>query len=136
MQLQDVHAPDQVRDAFRDVASAKEDKSRLINEAEGYRNSVLPETRGRVAQILNEAEAYKREKISISKGDAHRFKSVLTEYTKAKDITRTRLYLETLEQILPRMEKFVLPGGEGGGGVLPILPLGRGSVSISTNEEK
>lgn len=130
VQLQDVHPPDQVRDAFRDVASAKEDKSRLINEAEGYRNSILPETRGRVAQILNEAEGYRQEKISRSKGDAHRFKSVLTEYTKAKDITRTRLYLETMEEILPGMDKFVLPSGDGGSSVLPILPLGQGSVSI------
>lgn len=128
VQLQDVHPPDPVREAFRDVASAKEDKSRLINEAEGYRNAILPETRGRVAQILNVAEGYKREKISISKGDAHRFKSVLAEYTKAKDITRTRLYLETMEEILPGMDKFVLPGD--GGSVLPILPLGKGSVSI------
>jgi membrane protease subunit HflK len=130
VQLQDVHAPEQVRDAFRDVASAKEDKSRLINEAEGYRNAILPETRGEVAQILNKAEAYRQQKISIAKGDASRFNSVLAEYSKAKKITRTRLYLETLEEILPGMDKFILPK-DGGGSVLPILPLGQSSISIN-----
>ena len=128
VQLQDVHPPDQVRDAFRDVASAKEDKTRLINEAEGYRNAILPETRGRAAQIINNAEAYMEEKILKAKGDADRFKSVLAEYTKAKDITRTRLYLETMEEILPEMDKFLL-GGDSGSSVLPILPLGKGSLT-------
>lgn len=127
VQLQDVHPPDQVREAFRDVASAKEDKIRLINEAEGYRNAILPETRGRAAQIVNNAEAYMEEKILKAKGDADRFKSVLAEYEKAKDITRTRLYLETMEEILPEMDKFIL-GGDSGRSVLPILPLGKGSL--------
>ncbi len=126
VQLQDVHPPDQVREAFRDVASAKEDKIRLINEAEGYRNAILPETRGRAAQIVNNAEAYMEEKILKAKGDADRFKSVLAEYEKAKDITRTRLYLETMEEILPGMDKFLLGGDSGS--VLPILPLGKGSL--------
>ena len=128
VQLQDVHPPGQVRDAFRDVASAKEDKTRLINEAEGYRNAILPETRGRAAQIVNNAEAYMEEKILKAKGDADRFKSVLAEYEKAKDITRTRLYLETMEEILPGMDKFLL-GGDSGSSVLPILPLGKGSLT-------
>ncbi|MEE9519929.1 MAG: FtsH protease activity modulator HflK [bacterium] len=128
VQLQDVHPPDQVREAFRDVASAKEDKIRLINEAEGYRNAILPETRGRAAQIVNNAEAYMEEKILKAKGDADRFKSVLAEYEKAKDITRTRLYLETMEEILPEMDKFLL-GGDSGSSVLPILPLGKGSLT-------
>ncbi len=127
VQLQDVHPPDQVREAFRDVASAKEDKIRLINEAEGYRNAILPETRGRAAQIINNAEAYMEEKILKAKGDADRFKSVLAEYEKAKDITRTRLYLETMEEILPGMDKFLLGGDSGS--VLPILPLGKGSLT-------
>lgn len=127
VQLQDVHPPDQVREAFRDVASAKEDKSRLINEAEGYRNSLLPEARGRSAQIVNIAEGYMEEKIRKAKGDADRFKSVLAEYVKSKDVTRTRLYLETMEEILPGMDKFIL-GGDSGASVLPILPLGRGSL--------
>lgn len=127
VQLQDVHPPDQVREAFRDVASAKEDKIRLINEAEGYRNAILPETRGRAAQIINNAEAYMEEKILKAKGDADRFTSVLAEYKKAKAITRTRLYLETMEEILPGMDKFIL-GGDSGRSVLPILPLGKGSL--------
>jgi membrane protease subunit HflK len=128
VQLQDVHPPEPVRDAFKDVASAKEDKSRLINEAEGYRNAILPETRGKVSQIINAAQAYKAEVVRRARGDAFRFKAVLAEYAKAKEITRTRLYLETLEEILPGMQKFVF-GGDSGSQVLPILPLGRGLVS-------
>ncbi|MFQ5892766.1 MAG: FtsH protease activity modulator HflK, partial [Nitrospinota bacterium] len=133
VQLQDVHPPEPVKEAFRDVASAKEDRSRLINEAEGYRNAILPETRGRAAQIINIAEAYREEKILKSKGDAARFESVLAEYKKAKDVTRTRLYLETLEEILPGMEKFIF-GGDSGSSVLPILPLGKGVLTPGTGK--
>lgn len=129
VQLQDVHPPELVREAFRDVASAREDKSRLINEAEGYRNAVLPETRGKAAQILNVAEGYKQEKIRKARGDAERFKTILAEYKKAKDITRIRLYLETLEEVLPGMNKYVL-GGDSKSSVLPILPLGEGLPGV------
>ncbi|MEE8219799.1 MAG: FtsH protease activity modulator HflK, partial [bacterium] len=89
--------------------------------------SLLPEARGRSAQIVNIAEGYMEEKIRKAKGDADRFKSVLAEYVKSKDVTRTRLYLETMEEILPGMDKFIL-GGDSGASVLPILPLGRGSL--------
>lgn len=129
VQLQDVHPPELVREAFRDVASAREDKSRLINEAEGYRNAVLPETRGEAAQILNVAEGYKQEKVRKARGDAERFNAILAEYKKAEDITRIRLYLETLEEVLPGMNKYVL-GGDSKSSVLPILPLGEGLPGV------
>ena len=125
VQLQDVNPPNQVRDAFIDVASAREDKNRIINEAQGYRNAIIPETRGKVSEILNQSEAYRAEKIRRATGDADRFKQILDEYLKAKDVTRKRLYLETMEEILPGIKKVILDQQKSG--VLPILPLGEGS---------
>ena len=105
VQLQDVNPPNQVRDAFIDVASAREDKNRIINEAQGYRNAIIPETRGKVSEILNQSEAYRAEKIRRATGDADRFKQILDEYLKAKDVTRKRLYLETMEEIPARNQE-------------------------------
>jgi len=121
VQLQEVHPPQEVRAAFKDVASAREDQNRFINEAEGYANDILPKAKGRAAEIVAQAMAYKEEKVKRAQGDASRFLSVLKEYLKAKDITRKRLYLETMEVILSRAKKFVLdPENQG---VLPLLPL-------------
>ncbi|PIE69139.1 MAG: FtsH protease activity modulator HflK [Deltaproteobacteria bacterium] len=126
VQLQDVHPPKQVIDAFKDVASAKEDKSRFINEAEAYRNDLIPKTRGEVASIVNKAEAYKQTVINRAEGDSSRFLAVLHEYTKAKDITRKRLYLETMETILarPNVQKMIL-SSEAMAKAIPYLPLDR-----------
>ncbi len=125
VQLQDVNPPKEVRDSFIDVASAREDKNRIINEAQGYRNSIIPETRGKVSQIRNESEAYRAEKVRRATGDADRFKQILTEYLKAKDVTRKRLYLETMEEILPGIKKVILDQQKSG--VLPLLNLGQGN---------
>lgn len=122
VQLQDVHPPKEVIDAFKDVVSAKEDRERLINEAQGYQNSIIPETRGEAAQIIRMAEAYKEEKINKAKGDASKFEQILLEYNKAKDITRKRLYIETMEEILPGIDKFIID--QRSGGILPILQIG------------
>ena len=110
VQLQDVHPPQQVSDAFKDVASAKEDKSRFINESEAYRNDLIPKTRGEVASIENKAEAYKQSVIRRAEGDSSRFLAVLSEYNKAKDITRKRMYLDTMGLILaqPDVQKLIL----------------------------
>jgi len=110
VQMQNVHPPEQVVDAFKDVASAREDKSRFINEAEAYQRDILPKARGEAARIVNAADAYKEAKIRQSEGDAARFLSVLTEYNKAKNITRQRMYLETMEHILanPETEKLIM----------------------------
>jgi membrane protease subunit HflK len=129
IQLQDVHPPGQVAAAFKDVVSAREDKERMINEAEGYRNAVIPEARGQVAQIVRAAEAYREQTVSKAEGDAQRFISQYEEYKKAPDITRKRIYLETMEEILPSIQKFVL--GSGKQGVLPILPLKPGALGES-----
>lgn len=121
VQLQAVHPHPQVVDAFKDVASAREDQNRFINEAQSYSNDILPKAKGEAAQVVRQAEAYKEEKIKRAQGDTARFLSLLTEYTKAKDVTRKRLYLETMEEILGRSKKFIFDAGNQG--VLPLLPL-------------
>lgn len=124
VQLQDVHPPREVIDAFKDVASAREDKSRLINEADAYRNDLLPRARGQAAVLLNQAEAYKETRIRHAQGDAARYTALLREYEKARDVTRTRLYLETMENVLanPDLEKIIIDS-KAAGGVVPYLPL-------------
>ncbi|MFQ6105179.1 MAG: FtsH protease activity modulator HflK [Candidatus Glassbacteria bacterium] len=126
VQLQDVHPPKDVVQAFKDVASAKEDKNKLINLAQGYNNDVIPKTRGQAQKILREAEAYREERINRAQGDVERFLKVLGEYRKAKEVTARRLYLETLEKILPKVKKVIAKTGKDGSnflGVLPIEPL-------------
>ncbi len=124
VQLQDVHPPQQVVNAFKDVASAKEDKSRFINEADAYRNDILPKTRGEVAAIVNEAEAYRASVVRRAEGEASRFMAVYKEYVKAKTITRKRIYLETMEEILssPAVKKLIL-SEKAGKNIVPYLPL-------------
>lgn len=108
VKLQDVDPPEQVSDAFKDVISAQQDKERLINEAVGYANDVVPRARGEAAQLINEAEGYREAKMRDAKGAAERFIALQAEYAKARDVTRERLYLETMEQILPGMNKIIL----------------------------
>lgn len=126
VQMQNVHPPDAVVDAFKDVASAREDKSRFINEAEAYRNDILPKARGRAARIINAAEAHREATVRKAEGDASRFLAVLKEYRKAEGITRQRLYLETMEEVLssPDAEKIIL-SNEALKQSLPYLPLDR-----------
>jgi membrane protease subunit HflK len=100
----------------------------MINEAQGYRNAVIPEARGQAAQIVRVSEGYREEKIKRAEGDAKRFLQQYAEYKKAPDITRKRIYLETMEEILPDINKVVMENKKGGSGVLPILPLGRNSI--------
>lgn len=123
VQLQDVSPPKQAADAFKSVASAREEKQRLINDAETYRNDVIPKARGEAEKALREAEGFKAEQLSKAKGDAARFLSILKEYQAAKEINRTRMYLETMEQVLPGMEIYVVD--EKTGGVVPYLPVGK-----------
>ncbi|MEE3188884.1 MAG: FtsH protease activity modulator HflK [Candidatus Neomarinimicrobiota bacterium] len=113
-QLQDVSPPKQVIAAFKDVASAKEDKNRLINQAEGYRNDVIPKARGEAEAMIRGAEGFKESRIKRAEGDVAKFNTVLKEYRKAKDITRERLYLETMEKVLPGVEKVIVPDKDSG----------------------
>jgi len=108
VQLQDVHPPEEVQESFKDVASAKEDKSRLINEAEAYENEILPKARGTAAQMTQEAMAYRIRKINIAKGESERFLKILKEYRNARNITKLRLYIETLEKVLKPQNKYII----------------------------
>ncbi len=125
VQMQDVHVPKEVMTAFRDVASAREDKVRSTNLADAYRNQLMPEAQGMAARIINEAEAYKETAIRRAQGESERFLAVLAEYNKAKDVTKKRMYIEAMESILSNagVEKIILPK-ETGEKTLPILPLG------------
>ena len=122
VKLQTVRPPKEVAAAFSDVVSAKEDKDRLVKEADGYREDVLPKARGQARSIILDAEAYKEEKIKRAQGDAEKFLAILKEYEKAKDVTRKRLYLETMEKVLPGIKKFLIDS-EAGGHLLKLLPL-------------
>lgn len=129
VQLQDVHPPKEVSDSFKDVASAREDKSRIINEAEAYRNEVIPKARGLAAEIQNKAQAYKETRIRNAEGETAKFQALLIEYNQAKDITKKRMYLEAMEDILsrPGMEKIILDN-KVAGKALPLLPLFRETI--------
>lgn len=124
VQMQDVQPPREVRDAFKDVASAREDKQLVTNQAEAYRRDILPKAQGLAAEIVNQAEGYKQTRILLAEGEARRFLSVLAEYNKAQDVTRKRMLFETMEDILsqPGLDKLILPS-DVGDRVLPLLPL-------------
>ncbi len=116
-----VDPPSDVRDAFHDVVRAFEDRERLVKEAEGYAEQVVPAARGQAAQIVLEAEAYREQRLIRAEGDAARFLALLAEYNKAPEVMRERLYLESIERILSGANIFVLDTSNGG--VLPFLPL-------------
>lgn len=106
--IEQVAAPPEAADAFRDVASARADAARIINEAEGYANDIIPRARGEAQQLLASAEGYQQRKSNEALGDAARFTQLLQEYNKNPEVTRSRLYLEAMEQILPRLKKTIV----------------------------
>jgi membrane protease subunit HflK len=108
VKMQDVHPPYEVVSAFREVASAREDKNRMVNQALAYRDSLIPEVRGLGGKLVAEAHAETTEAIHHARGEASRFVDVFNEYEKAKEVTELRLYLETMERVLPGLEKFVV----------------------------
>ncbi len=127
VQLQDVQPPDAVKDAFAEVTSAEQDRGRMVLEAQGYADKVVPEARGSAAELLNQARGYKESHILRAQGEADRFRALLREYQRAPDVTRSRLYIETLEEILPQIEKVIMEEGNTDR-VLPYLPIGRRGV--------
>jgi membrane protease subunit HflK len=122
VRLQKVDPPTQVIDAFRDVQAARADRERLQNEAAAYASRVLPEARGDAERILQAARGYKEQTVAEAKGQTSRFLKVLEEYKKAPDVTRRRMYLETMERILGGTDKIIIDG-KVGQGVVPFLPL-------------
>jgi membrane protease subunit HflK len=124
VQLQKVDPPQQVIDAFRDVQAARADLERAINEAQTYANRVVPEARGRVAQIVQAAEAYRQQTVAEATGQTARFLKIYEQYKKAPEVTRERMYLETMERVLGGTDKIILDSSQAGGnGVVPFLPL-------------
>jgi modulator of FtsH protease HflK len=122
VQLQKVDPPAQVIDAFRDVQAARADKERLQNEAGSYANRVIPEARGEAERILQAAKAYREQVVAEATGQTARFLKVYEEYKKAPEVTRKRLYLETMERVLGGTDKIILDS-KAGQGVVPFLPL-------------
>ncbi len=124
VQMLKVEAPAQVIDAFRDVQAAQADQERVQNEARTYAGRVVPEARGRAAQLLQSAEAYREQTVAEATGQTARFNKIYEEYKKAPDVTRQRLYLETMERLFGGTDKVILDSsGQGGSGVVPYLPL-------------
>ena len=106
--IESVAAPPEAADAFRDVASARADTSRIVSEAQSYANGVVPRARGEARQLLEAAEGYKATRVNEATGDAARFSAVAAEYAKAPEVTGTRLYIEAVEQILPKIRKLIV----------------------------
>ena len=124
VQMQKVDPPSQVIDAFRDVQASRADLERAQNEAQTYASRVVPEARGRASQILQSAEAYREQTVAEAKGQASRFTQVYEQYRNAPDVTRQRLYLETIERIFANTDKIILDTqGGGANGIIPYLPL-------------
>ena len=123
VKLQKADPPKQVVDAFNEVQRAKADMERFKNEAEAYRNEILPKSRGEAAQRIQNAEAYKQAVVNKAQGEAERFLSVYNAYKQGKEVTAKRLYLETMENVLANSNKVIIDPSAKGGNVLPILPL-------------
>ncbi|HYD69587.1 FtsH protease activity modulator HflK [Azospirillum sp.] len=124
VQLQKADPPSPVIDAFNDVQRARADRERLRNEAEAYRNDIIPRARGESERLIQEASAYREQVVSLAQGDADRFRKVYEAYAQAKDVTAKRMYLETMEEILRGSNKVIIDGNaQGAQGVVPYLPL-------------
>jgi membrane protease subunit HflK len=125
VELQQVQPPEEVRAAFDDVVAAAQDANLAINQAKGYENEVLPRARAEAIELTESALAYRDSKIAESRGEADRFTALLAAYQAAPEVTRKRLYLETMEVVLPSVEKIIIEPGAAS--VLPHLPLGGAS---------
>ncbi len=134
VQLQSVDPPEQVIAAFRDVTAAQQDRDRIRNEAEAYANRVVPTARGQAAAILQQAEAYRLQTVAEATGQASRFDQIYAQYKNAPDVTRERMYLETMEKVLGSTDKVILDGGAQN--VLPYLPLPQLAPKSDTGDAK
>lgn len=121
--------PQEVLEAYRDVQNAKQDQEREINTAQAYRNDIVPRARGEGEKMLLDAEAYKNKVVADAQGDAKRFNSIYDQYKNAKDVTRKRIYIETMEEVLANMDKIIVD--KGSSNLVPYLPLSE----INKNKE-
>jgi membrane protease subunit HflK len=124
VQLQDVDPPEAVVAAFKDVASAKEDREKLINQAQGYRNDIIPRAKGEAAQVVNQAKGNAQARVARAEGEASRFLKTLKEYAQAKEIISKRIYIETMESVMAGVDKVIIDG-KAAERLLPFLPLDR-----------
>ena len=124
VQLLDVNPPQKVAKFFKDVASAKEEREQLINQARGYRNDIVPKARGQAAQDVNEAKGFAQARVARAQGEAKHFLQTLKEYKKGKAVISKRVYIETMEEVLSNVDKIILDS-TAAGNVLPYLPLDR-----------
>jgi membrane protease subunit HflK len=120
--MQKADPPAQVLNAYRDVQAARTDQDRMRNEAQAYANKTVPEARGGAARIVQQAEGYKQQVIALTQGEAQRFIAIQNEYEKAPEVTRRRIYIDTVQSILAGLDKVILDTN-GGPGVVPYLPL-------------
>jgi membrane protease subunit HflK len=124
VKMQKVDPPSAVIDSFRDVQAARADQERARNEANAYANKIVPEAQGEASKILRDSEAYQSQTVAEAEGQATRFVSIYSEYIQAKDVTRQRMFLETMEKVFGSMNKIIVDSNSvGGQGVVPYLPL-------------
>jgi membrane protease subunit HflK len=121
--MQKVDPPKEVIDSFNDVQRARQDRDRSRNEALAYRNDIIPRAKGNAERMIMEARAYKDQVVKDAQGEAARFDSVYNSYLTAKDVTKRRLYLETMQEVLKSSTKVILNQKDGSNGVVPYLPL-------------
>ncbi len=130
VKLQDVQPPERVIKEFKDVASAREDKERAKNEAQAYANQIIPNARGEAKKMILDAEGYEKEVVERARGEADRFGELLKAYRQAPEVTRKRLYIDTMQKVMTKVDKVIIDGSVAGS-VLPYLPLDRaGKVEV------
>jgi membrane protease subunit HflK len=122
IQLKDVHPPRNVQASFNEVNQAQQEREQMINVANGEYNKVVPRARGEAGQKVSEAEGYALKRVNEARGDADKFNAQFAEYLKAPEVTRQRLYLETIAEVLPQLERKIILD-EKAGQVLPLLQL-------------
>ncbi|MDQ6998633.1 MAG: FtsH protease activity modulator HflK [Mariprofundus sp.] len=133
IKLQDVQPPERVIKEFKDVASAREDRERAKNEAQAYANDIIPKARGESKKMVLDSEAYAKEVVERAKGESERFELLLTAYKLAPEVTRKRLYMETMEEVMTKADKIIIDGAVAGS-VLPYLPLDRTSGKVEVTK--
>jgi len=124
VQLLDVNPPQKVAKFFKDVASAKEEREQLINQAHGYRNDIIPKAKGQAAEDINQAKGFAQARLARAEGEANHFLQTLAEYKKGKAVIGKRVYIETMEEVLSNVDKIILDS-KASGNILPYLPLDR-----------
>lgn len=135
VEMQDVTPPDPVKPAFNEVNKARQEKERLINEAEKNRNQIIPRARGEAEQTISEAQAYAAERVNAAKGEAARFVAIRDEYLKGPQVTRRRLYLEMVDEVMPKLGRVYVmdPAGQQ---PLPLLDLGGSARTVTPSPQK